>query len=312
MTALRPFRFGVQASNAATRHEWVSLAQRAESNGYDVLTMPDHFGDQLAPVPALMTAADATTTLRIGALVWDNDYKHPVVLAKELATMDLLSEGRLEIGIGAGWMISDYEQAGMPYDSPKVRIDRFIEGMGIIKGAMGPGAFSHSGEHYTITNYDGLPKPMQGPCPPILIGGGGKRVLTYAAREADIIGINGTMTAGVVGPEAIATMTAEAVDEKVAIVHAAAGDRMTQIEMNIRVFMVKVTNDRIASMDAISGMLGVPRAFMEQSPFALMGTTEQLIDDLRARREKWGFSYIIVGAEDIEPFAPVVAALAGT
>ena len=311
MTALRPFRFGVQASNAATRDEWVSLALRAESNGYDVLTMPDHFGDQLAPVPALMTAADATTKLRIGALVWDNDYKHPVVLAKELATMDLLSEGRLEIGIGAGWMISDYEQAGMPYDSPKVRIDRFIEGMAIIKAAMGSDTFSHSGEHYNVTNYNGLPKPVQGPCPPILIGGGGKRVLSYAAREADIIGINGTMTAGVVGPEAIATMTAEAVDEKVAIVHAAAGDRMAQIEMNIRVFMVKVTDDRIASMEAISGMLGVPRTFMEQSPFALMGTTDQLIDDLLARREKWGFSYIIVGAEDIEPFAPVVAALAG-
>ena len=311
MTALRPFRFGIQASNAATRQEWVSLAQRAESNGYDVLTMPDHFGDQLAPVPALMTAADATTKLRIGALVWDNDYKHPVVLAKELATMDLLSEGRLEIGIGAGWMISDYEQAGMPYDSPKVRIDRFIEGMAILKGAMAPGAFSHSGEHYTVTNYAGLPKPVQGPCPPILIGGGGKRVLSYAAREADIIGINGTMTAGVVGPEAIATMTAEAVDEKVAIVHAAAGDRMAQIEMNVRAFLVKVTDDRIASMDAISGMLGVQRAFMEESPFALVGTTDQIIDDLLARREKWGFSYIIVGADDIEPFAPVVAALAG-
>ena len=152
---------------------------------------------------------------------------------------------------------------------------------------------------------------MQGPCPPILIGGGGKRVLSYAAREADIIGINGTMTAGVVGPEAIATMTAQAVDEKVAIVHAAAGDRMAQIEMNVRAFLVKVTDDRIASMDAISGMLGVQRAFMEESPFALVGTTDQIIDDLLARREKWGFSYIIVGADDIEPFAPVVAALAG-
>ncbi|MUH51622.1 MAG: TIGR03621 family F420-dependent LLM class oxidoreductase [Actinobacteria bacterium] len=311
MTALRPFRFGVQASSAATRKDWVSLAQRTESNGYAVLTMPDHLDGQLAPVPALMAAADATTTLRIGALVWDNDYKHPVVLAKELATMDVLCDGRLEIGIGAGWMVSDYEQSGIPYDSPKVRIDRFVEGLAIIKGAMAPGAFSHSGEHYTITGYDGLPKPLQGPCPPILIGGGGKRVLSIAAREADIIGINGTMTAGVVGPDAISTMTAEAVDAKVAIVHAAAGDRMSQIEMNVRAFLVKVTDERIATMDSISGMLGVPRAFMEESPFALVGTTDQIIDDLVARREKWGFSYIIVGADDIEPFAPVVAALAG-
>ena len=239
--------------------------------------MPDHFGEQLAPVPALMTAADATTSLRIGALVWDNDYKHPVVLAKELATMDVLSEGRVEIGIGAGWMISDYDESGIPYDSPKVRIDRFVEGLAIIKGAMGAERFSHSGEHYTITNHNGLPKPVQAPCPPILIGGGGKRVLSLAAREADIIGINGTMTAGVVGPDAISTMTAEAVDDKVAIVHAAAGSRMDQIEMNVRVFLVNVTDDRIKRMDAMSSGLGVPRSFMEDSPFALIGTTDQMI-----------------------------------
>ena len=311
MTSHRPFRFGIQAANATTRSEWVSLAQRAESNGYDVLTMPDHFTEQLAPIPALMTVADATTTLRIGALVWDNDYKHPVVLAKELATMDLLSEGRLEVGMGAGWMVTDYEQSGIPYDSPKVRIDRFIEGMAILKGAMSEGTFSYSGTHYNITDYNGLPKPVQRPLPPFLIGGGGKRVLSYAAREADIIGINGTMTAGVVGPDAISTMTAEAVDEKVAIVHAAAGDRMSQIEMNVRAFMVNVTNDRLAVTESFSSMLGVPRSFMEESPFALVGTTDQMIDDLLARRERWGFSYIIVGGEDVESFAPVVAALAG-
>ena len=311
MSELRPFRFGVQASNAASRSDWVSTALRAEANGYDVLTMPDHFGDQLAPVPALMTAADATTKLRIGALVWDNDYKHPVVLAKELATMDLLSDGRLEIGIGAGWMISDYEQSGMPYDSPKVRIDRFIEGVAIIKGAMGAGSFSHAGEHYKITDYNGLPKPIQGPCPPILIGGGGKRVLSYAARQADIIGINGTMTAGVVGPEAIATMTAEAVDDKVGIVRAAAGERLSEIEMNVRVFMVNVTHQRVDTINKMSSAIGVPTSFMEQSPFALIGTPTQMVEDLLIRRQRWGFSYVIVGAEDIESFAPVVAELAG-
>jgi len=311
MSTHRPFRFGVQASNAANRKDWVELAKRIEGNGYDVLTMPDHFGDQLAPVPALMTAADATSTLRVGALVWDNDYKHPLVLAKELATMDVLSDGRVEIGIGAGWMISDYEESGMPYDSPKVRIDRFAEGLQVIKGAMGADPFSHSGEHYTITNHNGLPKPVQSPCPPILIGGGGKRVLSLAAREADIIGINGTMTAGVIGPDAISTMTADAVDDKVAIVRAAAGPRIDQIEMNVRVFLVNVTDDRIGVMDKLSGGLGVPRSFMEQSPFALIGTPEQMIDDIIARREKWGFSYLIVGPENVESFAPVVAALAG-
>ena len=311
MSTHRPFRFGVQASNAANRKDWVELAKRIEGYGYDVLTMPDHFGDQLAPVPALMTAADATSTLRVGALVWDNDYKHPLVLAKELATMDVLSDGRVEIGIGAGWMISDYEESGMPYDSPKVRIDRFAEGLQVIKGALGADPFSHSGEHYTITNHNGLPKPVQSPCPPILIGGGGKRVLSLAAREADIIGINGTMTAGVIGPDAISTMTADAVDDKVAIVRAAAGARIDQIEMNVRVFLVNVTDDRIGVMDKLSGGLGVPRSFMEQSPFALIGTREQMIDDIIARREKWGFSYLIVGPENVESFAPVVAALAG-
>lgn len=308
---IRPFRFGVQASSAPDRATWADLARRCEANGYDVLTMPDHFTEQLAPVPALMAAADATTSLRVGALVWDNDYKHPVVLAKELATIDVLSEGRLEIGLGAGWMISDYEQSGISYDKPGVRIDRFVEGLAVIKGAMAPGPFSFQGEHYTITDYDGLPLPVQGPCPPILIGGGGKRVLSIAAREADIIGINGTMTAGVVGPDAISTMTAEAVDTKVDIVRAAAGDRIADIEMNVRAFMVNVTTERAATMSAIASMIGVDESFVPESPFALIGTPDQIVEDLLARRERWGFSYVIVGAEDIESFAPVVAALAG-
>jgi probable F420-dependent oxidoreductase len=309
--AHRPFRFGVQASKAGSRLEWTDLAKRVEANGYSVLTMPDHFGDQLAPVPALMAAADATTQLRVGALVWDNDYKHPVVLAKELATMDVLSDGRLEIGIGAGWMISDYEQSGMPYDKAGVRIDRFVEGLAVIKGAMGAGTFSHQGTHYTITDYDGLPKPLQGPCPPILIGGGGKRVLSIAAREADIIGINGTMHAGVVGPDAIATMTAQAVDDKVAIVHAAAGERIGAIEMNVRVFMVQVTDARESTVEFLAKAMHVDNAMVEETPFALVGPPSKMIEDLLARRQRWGFSYIIVGAEDVESFAPVVAELAG-
>jgi probable F420-dependent oxidoreductase len=306
----RGFRFGVQVSKETSAKGWAELARRTEAAGYEVLTMPDHFTDQLAPIPALMAAASATTTLRVGALVFDNDYKHPVVLAKELATIDLLSEGRLEIGLGAGWMISDYEEAGMPYDSPKVRIDRFIEGVAVIRGAMAEGAFSFSGDHYTITNYNGQPKPVQGR-PPLLIGGGGKRVLSYAAREADIIGINGTMTAGVVGPEALSTMTAESVDEKVAIVAAAGAHRLNDIEMNIRTFFVKVTNDRAATVEGISSMFGVSREMIDASPFALIGSVEECIEQLLERRERWGFSYTIVGAENIDECAPIVAALRG-
>ena len=306
----RGFRFGVQVSKETSTKGWAELARRTEAAGYEVLTMPDHFTDQLAPIPALMAAASATTTLRVGALVFDNDYKHPVVLAKELATIDLLSEGRLEIGLGAGWMISDYEEAGIPYDSPKVRIDRFIEGVAVIRGAMAEGAFSFSGDHYTITNYNGQPKPVQAR-PPLLIGGGGKRVLSYAAREADIIGINGTMTAGVVGPEALSTMTAESVDEKVAIVAAAGAHRINDIEMNIRTFFVKVTNDRAATVDGISSMFGVSKDMIDASPFALIGSVEECIEQLLERRERWGFSYTIVGAENIDECAPIVAALRG-
>ena len=146
----RPFRFGVQVRNGTDASSWASNARRYEELGYSAITMPDHFDEQLAPVPALQAIADATSHIRVGALVFDNDYKHPVVLAKELATIDVLSGGRLEIGLGAGWMAVDYERSGIPYDRPGVRIDRFLEGLDIVRGAMGEGAFSYSGEHYTI------------------------------------------------------------------------------------------------------------------------------------------------------------------
>jgi len=258
-----------------------------------------------------MSVADATTKLRVGALVWDNDYKHPVVLAKELATMDMLSDGRLELGIGAGWMISDYEQSGIPYERAGLRIDRMIEGIDVMKGCFAQGAFSYAGKHYTITNYDGLPKPLQAPCPPILIGGGGKRVLTYAAQVADIIGINATMSAGAVGPEAISTMTAEAVDGKVDIIRDTAGDRFNHVEMNIRAFLVNITDDAAGAISRLAAGMGVEESMVAETPFALMGPPSKLIEDLIARRERWGFSYVIVGGEDVEKFAPVVAALSG-
>jgi len=308
---LRPFRFGVQSSSAKTRADWLDIARRTEDQGYSCLTMPDHYDEQLAPVPALMTAANVTTTLRIGALVWDNDYKHPAVLAKELATMDVLCDGRLELGIGAGWMISDYEQMGMPYDSAKIRIDRFVEGIKVIKGAMAQGPFSFSGEHYTITGYNGTPKPIQTPCPPILIGGGGKRVLSIAAREADIIGINATMSAGVVGADTFLTMTAQAVDEKVDIVRVAAGARLADIEMNVRAFLVNITDDAAGAAADIAAMIGVEPRMVEETPFALVGPPSKLIEDLIAGRERWGLSYIIVGDDQIDAFAPVVSALNG-
>jgi probable F420-dependent oxidoreductase len=310
--SIRPFRFGVQLTTARDGGDWAERARRIETLGYDVITMPDHFTDQLAPVPALQAVADATTTVRIGALVFDNDYKHPVVLAKELATIDVLSGGRLEIGLGAGWMISDYEQAGLAYDPPGVRIDRFLEGLHIIEQSMATGPFSFEGKHYRIDSYDGFPKPVQWPRPPILIGGGGPRMLTIAARRADIVGVNATLTAGAVGPEAIMTMRAESVDEKIAVVRAAAGDRLAGIELSIRVFLVSVTDDAATAARGIADMIDAEPSMVLSSPFALVGPPSKLVDDLRERRDRWGFSYVVVGRDDVEAFAPVVAELAGT
>lgn len=308
----RPFRFGVQLSAAAADgREWVDTGRRLEAHGYSVATMPDHFTGQFAPVPALTSLLAATSTLRAGALVFDNDYKHPAILAKELATMDVLSDGRVEIGLGAGWMISDYEQLGLPYDRAGVRIDRFVEGLAVLRGAMGDGPFDFHGEHYRIADYDGMPKPVQRPLPPVLIGGGGRRVLSIAAREADIVGVNSTLHAGVIGPDAIATMTEQAVVDKVAIVADAGAHRLDEFEMNIRTFFVSVTDDRAGQISAISSMIGVDETLVERSPFALVGSPASIVEDLLARRERFGFSYVIVGAEVADEFAPVVAELAG-
>lgn len=310
----RPFRFGVQLTATPTGTEWAEQARRIESHGYDVATMPDHFDKQFAPVPGLQAILSATTTLRASALVFDNDYKHPLVLAKELATMDVLSGGRLEIGLGAGWMIADYEQAGMDYDRAGLRIDRFVEGLAVIKGLMGAEPFSFEGEHYTIRNHDGFPKPVQGPHPPVIIGGGGKRVLGIAAREADIVGVNGTLHAGVIGEEAIATMTRDAVVDKVEIVANAArqAGRLDKIEMNVRTFFVSVTEDRDGQVAAMAELIGVDEQMIRESPFALIGTPDQIAEDLIARREEFGFSYVIVGGAEADSFAPVVAKLANT
>ena len=306
-----PFRFGVQATNASTRSAWTEFSRRVESLGYDVLTMPDHFDEQLAPGPALMAAAAVTDRLRIGALVWDNDYRHPVVLAKELATMDVLSDGRLEIGLGAGWLVKDYEQAGMPYDRPGVRIERMVEGIEVMTALFADGPVDYAGTHYRITGLEGTPKPVQRPRPPILIGGGGPKMLQVCAAHADIVGINGTMVNGVVDAAAIATMTAEAVQDKVATLRSHAGDRFESIELNVRAFMVSVTDDAAGTIDGVAAMLGVEASMVAETPYALVGSVDKIVEDLLARREQYGFSYVIVGAAEVDAFAPVVARLAG-
>ena len=190
MSHPRPFRFGVMAQKASTGAQWTEIAKKTEDLGYSSLLMPDHFGEQLAPVPALAVAAAATSSLRVGTLVFANDFRHPTMLAKEAATLDLLSDGRLEVGVGAGWMNEDYAWTGIAHDRAGVRIDRMIESIEILRGLWADGPFSFSGDHYTISEYEGQPKPVQAGGPPVIVGGGGKRVLSTAARLADIVGVN--------------------------------------------------------------------------------------------------------------------------
>ena len=184
------FRFGVTLPGLPTAEEWIGWARQAEDFGYDIALIPDHFGEQLAPLPALMAAACATSILRVGTLVLGNDYRHPVMVAKEAATLDVLSNGRFELGLGAGWMLSDYRRSGMPFDRPGIRVSRLEESITVIKGLLGPGPFSFEGTYYRISDLDGYPKPVQQPKLPILVGGGGRRMLKIAAREADIIALH--------------------------------------------------------------------------------------------------------------------------
>ncbi|MFM8971433.1 MAG: TIGR03621 family F420-dependent LLM class oxidoreductase, partial [Actinomycetota bacterium] len=192
----RRFRFGVSCTAGRSQREFTEHARRIEALGFSTLFVPDHFVDHdLAPTVALAHAAAVTDTLRIGPFVLGNDYKHPVVCAREMATLDVLSDGRLELGIGAGWMTVDYETSGIPLDRPGVRIARLAESVAILKGLFAPGPFSFAGEHYRITDLDGRPEPVQQPVP-FLIGGGGPKVLGLAAREAAIVGINAKLASG--------------------------------------------------------------------------------------------------------------------
>jgi probable F420-dependent oxidoreductase len=314
MAHLRPFRFGVQLSRADTGADWAELARKAEGLGYSTLFVPDHFGDQLSPAVALMAAADATTELRVGPLVLDNDYRHPVVLAKEMASIDRLSGGRLELGIGAGWMSSDYEQAGIAMDPPGVRIDRLEEALDVLEGLFGPGPFSYQGKHYRISGLDGLPKPVQQPKgPPVLIGGGGRRVLTLAARRADIVGVNPAIRSGRTDRAAAEDGAAAVTDQKLGWVRDAAGDRYGDIEINMLIFACVVTDDRASVIEAMAPLFGVSPEVVGDHPHAWVGTVDQICDDLVARRERWDASYLVVqGPEAIDAAAPIVARLAGT
>jgi probable F420-dependent oxidoreductase len=310
----RTFRFGVMCSHAASAIDFREKARQAEALGYSTLFVPDHFIDHpLAPMPAMATAAAVTDTLRVGSLVLGNDYKHPVVLAREAATLDLLSGGRLELGLGAGWMTADYEKAGLELDRPGVRIDRLEESVAVVKGLMADGPFSFQGKHYTVTELDGQPKPVQQPHPPFIIGGGGPKVLALAAREATIVGINANLRGGVaISDDAARSMTGAATDEKIAHLRAVAGDRFDDLELQSFVGFTNFTDDRTSLAEMMAGAFGVSPEEALETPVVLAGTLGQMIEDLQARRERWQMSYVVVGVDVMEEFAPAVAKLAGT
>ncbi len=290
----------------------MDLARRVESLGYATLALPDHFGDQLGPIAAMTAAAAATTTLRVACHVFDNDYRHPVVLAKELATLDVLSGGRVELGLGAGWLASDYARSGIPHDPAGVRLERMEEGVRVIKGLMADGPFSFQGRHYSISEMEGQPKPVQRPHPPILMGGGGRRMLSIAGREANIVGINANLGAGRVGREMAADVTPAAFQRKTGWVREAAGPRLDEIELQVQTFFVAVTNDREATATAVGQGFGLTAAQVLEIPLVLIGSMDEIAGELRRRREIFGISYVTVPAAAIDSFAPLVERLAGT
>lgn len=308
---MRPFRFGLQTSNAADAKAWRDKARKAEDLGYAALYVPDHFTDQWGPLVALTVAAEATSTLQIGALVLDNDYRHPVVLAKEVATLDLVSEGRFIFGLGAGWMRTDYEQSGITYDEPAVRVDRLEEAVAIYKQLFRDGAATFEGKHYSIAGAVGEPRPTAGG-PVLLIGGGGKRVLSHAAREADIVGVNPNLRSGATDRATARSAVADMVDKRIGWIKEAAGDRFDELDLQMLTFIVAIGGDRDEMAKAMGPALGVTEEQAREAPLALVGSVDEICEQLQERRERWGLNDWVIHDPELDAFAEIVARLSGT
>lgn len=308
----RPFRFGVITSDAPDGRTWRERARRAEALGYSTLFMPDHFQEQWAPIVGLTIAAEATERLNVGSLVFANDYRHPVVLAKEVATLDLATQGRVEFGLGAGWRRIDYEGAGLPYDTPGTRIDRMAEALAVMKALWSsPEPVHHDGRHYKVAGAVGTPRPHRRPHPVVCIGGGGRRVLSVAAREADIVGINATLRSGDLGSDAAASVTPTAFDEKVGWIRDAAGERFDEIELQCHCAFVTIVPNRAEVAQQLGRAFGLDATEALEVPIALIGTTDELCEALEQRRKRYGISYWVVPDDAMEAFAPVVERLVG-
>lgn len=320
----RPFRFAVQSFSATGAGEWRDRARRIEDLGYEALHLADHFlgagpaleatrhpHQTLAAIPAIATAAAVTSTLRIGCRVFCNDYHHPVILAKEVATLDLLSDGRIDFGLGAGWLRAEYDAAGMTFDTAGVRIDRLEESIHLMKALWSGRPVEHTGRHYTVSGFTASPEPIQKPHPRLMIGGGGRRVLSLAAREADVVSFNFDNRSGVIGPAGVKSATAKATAEKVEWVRAAAGDRFDSLDLEIGAYFTFVAENAEPIAAGMGKAMGLSADEMLDHPHGLFGSVEAICDRLEERRERYGISRVAIGDDALEAFAPVVARLAG-
>ncbi len=289
----RPFRFGLQAKGPADPVGFRQLASKAEDLGWSTLTMADHVDEALAPIPALVAAAGATTTLRIGTMVLCNDLRHPFVTAKDAATLDLLSGGRFELGIGAGWQTSDYAAIGIRFDPAFVRIARLEEAVDAL----------------TALFAEGSPSPVQRPRPPIVVGGGGERILRLAARRADIVAINVNLAAGVIDERAFPDGTPEATDRKIGWIRDEAGERFDELELQARIHLAAITDDYEHFVERTAPAFGLTPEQARGTPHALVGSVEQICEQLLERRSRWGISYVTLGHDQLEAFGPVIARL---
>jgi probable F420-dependent oxidoreductase len=314
--APRPFEFLADARAVRSGPELRDVARRAEATGYAGLVIPDHLIPQLGPIAAMTWIAAATERLRVAAFVLNNDLRHPAVLAQELATIDVLSGGRLDVAIGAGWNRPEYEAIGIPFDRTPVRQARLAEAIAVLKGAFADGPFDFAGEHYRIAAFDGQPVPVQRPHPPFLIGGGGRRTLELAAREAQIVGWAPRIQPSGRGDPRSITLAAS--EEKVAWVREAAGERFAGLRLNTYPSMSgpELTDDGVARLRdlsaAIGSRTGLPISVEElaESPHILVGSVASLADKLAMLRERLGITSIMVG--EVGEMDPLVERLAGS
>jgi probable F420-dependent oxidoreductase len=311
-TEPRPFRFGVSIWGAGTGAEWRRKARRAEAAGFDTVLIADHLVDgMLSPLAPLVAAAEATDRLRVGTLVLNNDFRHPVVLAREAATVDLLTDGRLELGLGAGHMKHEYDQVGLAFDAPAVRVARMTEAAEIIRRLLAGEEVTYAGEHYRVDRHQCFPPPTQ-PRLPLLIGGNGRRLLAAAARLADIVSFTGFSQ--VEGERTVnpTHFTLEGLDAQLAWVRAEAGERFGQLELSTLVQGVTITGDRRGAAHEVQPLL--PKLSVDDllsSPYALIGTADQIAGQLREERARLGVSYITVFEKDLDTMAGIIELLKG-